>query len=411
MMPSERVLIVGTGHAAASAAVALRRAGYSGLIEMIGQEDEAPYQRPPLSKEYLSGAMSRRQLLLQPEAYWSERRIDIRLGTRVAEVDPLRLEVVTNTGERLGYNHLVWAAGGYARRLGCEGAELSGVHTLRSRADADLLRSQLADASRIVVIGGGYVGLEAAATLVSQGKEVILLEQQNRLLARVAAAELSEFYEGEHRRHGVDIRLNSSVAMMEGNQGHITAVRLDNHERLEADLAIVGIGLVPNVEALVSAGAAGGNGVAVDAQCRTSLPHIYAIGDCALHRNQYANDTHVRLESIQNAHDQAAVAAKAIVGSDGIYDSVPWFWSHQYDLKLQTVGLSMGFDDVVVRGDPDTRSFSVVYLRQGRVIALDCVNATRDYVQGKRLVEAGTMADRHELGDPAIALKQLVASS
>ena len=409
-MASDRVLIVGTGHAATSAASALRRAGFDGLIDLIGDETELPYQRPPLSKEYLSGAMDDRQILLHPEEYWNDRSISFHLGDGAAEIDPRRQEVVTRSGRRYGYTHLIWAAGGHARRLACEGGDLPGVHTLRSRTDAQRLRAEVVDAERIVVAGGGYVGLEAAATLATAGKQIVLLEAQDRLLARVAGEPISEFYEREHRLHGVDIRTGSSVVSIEGAGGRMNAVRLHDGELIAASMMIVGIGLVPNVAALINAGAEGDNGVSVDPQCRTSLPNVYAIGDCALHASRFADGRWIRLESIQNAHDQAAIAAKAIVGQDVAYDAVPWFWSHQYDLKLQTVGLSMGYDDVVVRGQSEARSFSLIYRRQGRVIALDCVNATRDYVQGRRLVEEGARATAKELADVATPLKSFAAA-
>lgn len=409
-MRSDRVVIVGTGHAATSAAIALRRLGFGGLILLIGEEVELPYQRPPLSKEYLSGEMGRDQILLHPPEYWSDRSIIFHLGDGATEIYPMTEEVVTRSGKRFSYTHLIWAAGGHARRLGCEGGDFAGVHTLRSRVDADVLRSQLPGAKRIVVVGGGYVGLEAAATLSNAGKEIVLLEAQGRLLARVAGKPLSEFYEREHRLHGVDIRTGSSVVAIEGDGDRMTAVRLSDGDRIPAETMIVGIGLVPNVGALLEAGAAGGNGVSVDAQCRTSLPNVYAIGDCALHASKFADGHWIRLESIQNAHDQAAIAAKAIVGQEVVYDAVPWFWSHQYDLKLQTVGLSLGYDDLVVRGQPEARSFSLIYRKQGKVIALDCVNATRDYVQGRGLVEEGAQAAPADLSDMARPLNSLAAS-
>jgi 3-phenylpropionate/trans-cinnamate dioxygenase ferredoxin reductase subunit len=407
---SDRVVIVGTGHAATSAATALRRLGFGGLILLIGEEVELPYQRPPLSKEYLSGEMDRDQILLHPPGYWSDRSVIFHLGDGVVEIDPVSEVVVTRSGRRFSYTHLIWAAGGHARRLGCEGGDFAGVHTLRSRADADELRSQLSGAERIVIVGGGYVGLEAAATLSVARKEIVLLEAQDRLLARVAGGPLSDFYEREHRLHGIDIRTDSSVVAVEGGGDRMTAVRLSNGDRIIADMMIVGIGLVPNVGALLDAGAAGGNGVSVDAQCRTSLPNVYAVGDCAVHANKYADGQWVRLESVQNAHDQAAVAAKAIVGQEVVYDAVPWFWSHQYDLKLQTIGLSLGFDEVIVRGQPETRSFSLIYRKQGKVIALDCVNATRDYVQGRRLVEEGARAASVDLADAAKPLKSFATA-
>lgn len=261
---------------------------------------------------------------------------------------------------------------------------------------------------RAVVIGGGYIGLEAAAVLSSLGKQVIVLEALDRVLARVAGEPISRFYEAEHRAHGVEVRTGVAVACIEEKDGAAVAVRLENGERLQADIVVVGIGIAPAVEPLLAAGASGSFGVDVDEYCRTGLPDIYAIGDCAAHENRYAGGARLRLESVQNANDQATTAAKAILGEPVPYSAVPWFWSNQYDLRLQTVGLSLGFDDLVLRGDPATRSFSVIYLREGRVIALDCVNAVKDYVQGKALVQNAALPAREELADQGIALKSLV---
>jgi 3-phenylpropionate/trans-cinnamate dioxygenase ferredoxin reductase subunit len=307
----------------------------------------------------------------------------------------------------VGYGELIWATGGAPRRLTCAGGDLAGVHTVRTLADADRIIAELPAVARAVVIGGGYIGLEAAATLTKFGKQVTLVEALDRVLARVAGEALSRFFEDEHRAHGVNVRLGVGVDCIEGEE-RVTGVRLADGELLPADLVIVGIGIVPAVAPLLAAGAAGGNGIAVDAQCRTSLPHVYAVGDCALHANGFApDDAPIRLESVQNANDQATVAAKTIVGTSAAYDAVPWFWSNQYDLKLQTVGLSTGHDAVVVRGDPLARSFSVVYLRHGAVIALDCVNAVKDYVQGRKLVVERRVVDPALLADPAVPLKEL----
>ena len=259
----------------------------------------------------------------------------------------------------------------------------------------------------MVVVGGGYIGLELAAVLTELGKTVTVLEAQDRVLARVAAEPLSRFYEAEHRARGVELRLGVTVDCIEGRNGAVSGVRLADGTLLACEMVIVGIGITPSVEPLIAAGAAGDNGVMVDEHCRTTLPDVFAVGDCAAHRNDFAGGDIIRLESIQNASDQAATAAKALMGSPERYQAVPWFWSNQYDIRLQTVGLSSGADDVLVRGDVAARSFSVIYLKAGRVIALDCVNATRDYVQGRKLVERGSMPDRAQLADPATALSAL----
>ena len=257
------------------------------------------------------------------------------------------------------------------------------------------------------MIGGGYIGLETAAVLNGLGKQVCLLEAQPRVLARVAGEPLSRFYEAEHRARGVELRTEVTVECITGVGGRATGVQLAGGEIIATDLVIVGIGIVPAVEPLLAAGAEGGDGVFVDEHCRTSLTGIHAIGDCAAHASRFAGGATIRLESVQNATDQASVAAKHIFGEPAVYDAVPWFWSNQYDLRLQTVGLSLGYDETVIRGDPAARGFSLVYIRQGRVIALDCVNATRDYVQGRRLVSEGARADRRLLADVAIPLKAI----
>jgi 3-phenylpropionate/trans-cinnamate dioxygenase ferredoxin reductase subunit len=401
------VLIVGAGHGGAQAAIALRQGKFEGSVAVLGDEPELPYERPPLSKEYLAGEKSFERILIRQPAFWEERQITMLPGRRVVAVDPVGHRVTTSDGTEIGYGKLIWAAGGHARRLSCAGGDLKGVHTVRTRADADRMIAELPAVTNAVVIGGGFIGLEAAAVLAKFGKKVTLLEALDRVMARVAGPDLSHFYEAEHRAHGVDVRLGVAVTAIEG-QDKVTGVRLADGDVVPADLVVVGIGIVPAVEPLIAAGAEGGNGVRVDAQCRTSLPDIFAVGDCALHANRFAGGAEVRLESVQNATDQATVAAKAILGEDVAYEATPWFWSNQYDLKLQTIGLSIGYDQAVVRGDPATRSFSVVHLKQGKVIALDCVNATKDYVQGRKLVETGAVIDPARLADTSVPLKEMI---
>lgn len=411
-MQRHDVLIVGGGHAGGQAAIALRQGGFTGSIALVLSEPEAPYERPPLSKDYLAGEKTFDRLLLRAETFWSERQIDLLLGRTVVAVDPEAHTVTLADGESLGYGQLVWAAGGAPRRLSCAGHDLQGVHAVRTRADVDRMIAELPAVEQVVVIGGGYIGLEAAAVLTKFGKRVVLLEALDRVLARVAGEALSRFYEVEHRAHGVDLRLGASVDCLIGEGGRVTGARLADGQVISAEMVVVGIGIEPSVAPLLAAGAEGGNGVAVDGFCRTSLADVFAIGDCALHANRYARGARIRLESVQNANDQAAVAATVIRGGEGAaYDAVPWFWSNQYDLKLQTVGLSIGHDQAVLRGDPASRSFSVVYLREGRVTALDCVNAVKDYVQGRKLVLDGARIASEALADTAIPLKQISVSS
>ncbi len=402
------VLIVGTGHGGAQAAIALRQQGFDGTIALVGDEPHLPYERPALSKEYLAGAKTFDRLLLRPEKFWAEHNVAVRCGQRIVSIDPDAHRVTCENGPEIGYGSLIWAAGGLPRRLSCAGSELGGVHSIRNRADVDRLIAELDSVDRIAVIGGGYIGLEAASALVKLGKKVVLLEALDRVLARVAGEAVSGFYAAEHRAHGVNLRLGVGVDAILGDGGRVSAVRLADGETVDVGMAIVGIGIVPEVELLGAAGADVANGVRVDQYCRTSLPDVFAVGDCALHANRFAGGTEIRLESVQNANDQAVCAARAIVGRSQPYDAVPWFWSNQYDLKLQTVGLSIGHDEVVVRGDPADRSFSAVYLRDGRVIALDCVNAVKDYVQGRALVMTGASPAIAALADESTPLKSLI---
>ncbi|MCD1623434.1 NAD(P)/FAD-dependent oxidoreductase [Citromicrobium bathyomarinum] len=410
-METRDVIIVGSGHGGAQAAIALRQNGFEGSVLMVSRDSELPYERPPLSKEYLSGDKPFERILIRPEQFWSDKNIELRLGTEVVAIDPAKHELTLGTGESVGYGKLIWAAGGAPRALTCSGADLKGVHAVRTRSDVDTLMQELGDgAKKAVVVGGGYIGLEAAAVLRKLDCEVTLLEAQPRVLARVAGEELSAFYQAEHRAHGVDLRLETMVDCLEGEDGRVARVRLHDGSAIDADLVIVGIGIVPSVEPLAKAGAVCSNGVDVDGSCRTSLENVFAIGDCAAHRSRWAQDAVLRIESVQNANDMATAAAKAICGDPQDYAAFPWFWSNQYDLKLQTAGLSTGYDATVLRGDPAARSFSVVYLRDGQVIALDCVNAMKDFVQGRKLVEQSVSPDPKAVADPGTPLKELATS-
>jgi 3-phenylpropionate/trans-cinnamate dioxygenase ferredoxin reductase component len=405
------VLIVGSGHAGAQAAIALRQLHFSGRVGIAGDEPGLPYERPPLSKDFLSGEKAPEQFQIRPSSFWPAHQIEILPGSRVVQVNPVAHTVSVEGRGESKYGSLIWAAGGAPRHLSCPGSDLPGIHYIRNLADVVHLRAELATAQDIVIIGGGYIGLEAAAVLSKLGKAVTVVEALNRILARVACEEISDFYQQEHRQNGVSLRLGVAATCIEEREGRASGVRLSAGAPLSADLIIVGIGIVPAVEPLIQAGAAGKNGVDVDSFCRTSLPDVFAVGDCAAHINSFAEDRRIRLESVQNANDQAKVAASTIVGNGAPYTSVPWFWSNQYDLRLQTVGLSGGYDHVVVRGSPASRSFSAIYLRQGTVIALDCVNASRDYVQGRSLVVARAKPDLSALADCSVGLKSLVSGT
>ncbi|WP_340588321.1 FAD-dependent oxidoreductase [Erythrobacter alti] len=404
-MTRHDVVIVGTGHGGAQAGIALRQQGFEGSILMIGRDRVPPYERPPLSKEYLAGEKPLERLLIRPETFWADKNIELMLGQTVTKVDPMAHEVELGSGERIGYGRLIWSAGGDARRMSCPGGHLDGVHAVRDIRDVDrMLEDLAAGAQHFVVIGGGYIGLEAAAVLRKLGRKVTLIEAMDRVLNRVAGEDLSAFYEAEHRRQGVDLRLGIGVERLTG-EDRVTGVVLTDGEEIACDAVVVGIGIVPAVGPLIAAGAAGANGVDVSETCHTSLEHVYAVGDCAAHPNVWANGAVIRLESVQNAHDMATTVAKSICGEAQPYAAFPWFWSNQYDLRLQTAGLNIGYDEAVLRGDPAERSFSVIYLKDGRVIAVDAVNRTKDYVQGRKLVEARVEVDPADLADVDKPLK------
>ncbi len=409
------IIIAGAGHGGAQTAIHLRQMGFTGSITLIGNEPELPYERPPLSKDYLAGDKPFERILIRPATFWADKSIDMRLGHAITDVDATGQRVTLGDGSAMTYGQLVWATGGDPRPLSCPGADLTGVHAVRTRADVDAIMAMLdqpGQVGRIAIIGGGYIGLEAAAVLTKLGKPTILIEALPRVLSRVAGEAISAFMESEHRNHGVDMRTGMGVTAIEGENGHVSGVRLADGSSVAADMVIVGIGIIPATAPLHAAGADcpdnAPGGVMVDAQCRTSLPHIYAIGDCAAHANDFVDGAVIRLESVQNAADQAKVVASNIMGNPMDYTATPWFWSNQYDLKLQTVGLSTGHDTTVVRGDPATRSFSVLYLKSDRVIAIDAINAIRDYTQGRKLVEARALIDPAILADADVALKDML---
>ncbi|CAN7598183.1 NAD(P)/FAD-dependent oxidoreductase [Pararhizobium sp. LjRoot238] len=396
-------LIVGSGHGGVQAAVSLRQHGFSGSIGLVSDDRDLPYERPPLSKDYLAGTKPFERILIRPPEFWATRNIDLLLGNEVTRLDATEKRVFCANGAAFGYGHLIWAAGGRPRKMTCAGHELRGIHSVRNRADVDGIIDDLESVQRVVVIGGGYIGLEAAAVLTKLGKAVVVLEAMDRVLARVAAEPLSRFYEKEHRDHGVDVRLGTGIESFVGQDGRLVGVRLTDGETLAADMAIVGIGILPCVEPLLAAGAVGCNGVDIDDHCRTSLANVFAIGDCA----RMVSGHGLRIESVQNASDQATAVTKTLCGEPVPYSAVPWFWSNQYDLRLQTIGLSSGYDQTVVRGDPNGRKFSVVYLREGVVIALDCVNAVKDYVEGRALVEGKARIAADTLADTGVTLKSM----
>ena len=403
------VVIVGAGQAGGQTALSLRKSGFAGTIAIVGSEPNAPYERPPLSKAYLKGQLPAEDLLLRDDAHWASLGVELLLGSPVISVDPTNKRITTAAGRSLGYGSLVWAAGGHARTLPLPGAGLAGVHTLRTLADADALRTQLGTARSAVIIGGGYIGLEAASVFSSLGLTVTVLEAQDRLLARVTSPVISEYFAQLHAAHGVDIRLGAAVKQIVPGQISAAAggVELDSGEVLPADIVIIGVGLVPNIEPLRAAGLACSNGVDTNAFGATSAPNIYAAGDCANAENSLAESGRIRLESVQNATEVAKRIAASLVAGTAPREAAPWFWSNQYATKLQTVGLLGGYDEYVVRGDSGSESFTVAYLREGVLIALDCVNTPRDFAQGRALVEARAVMDAADIADSSRELKTL----
>ena len=392
------VLIVGSGHAGAQVAIALRQRGFPGTIGLTGEDPNPPYERPPLSKDYLSGTRPFERMLLRPPSFWTDRDIAVSAGMRAVRVDPDARAVVFDDATTMDYGTLVWATGGRARRLDCAGHDLVGVHSVRTRADVDRLLAELPEVRTVVIVGGGFIGMEAAAVLSKFGKAVTLLEAQDRLLARVCGNEIATFYAAEHRAHGIDIRTGASVTRLVATGNHVSAVELEDGETIAADMVIVGIGIVPSVGPLRDAGASCDAAAIVDGMGRTSLPDIYAIGDCATRASAYARIERMRIESVQNASVMAQATAADIMGVTPDAEPVPWFWSNQFDLKLQTAGINIGYDRTLVSGDPASRSFAVAYLDGEQLLAVDCVNAPKSFVQAKKILAEGGTIDPTQHG-------------
>jgi 3-phenylpropionate/trans-cinnamate dioxygenase ferredoxin reductase subunit len=400
------VVIIGAGQAAAQMVDSLRRRGYAGALMMVGDEG-LPYQRPPLSKKYLAGELGLDRLQLRQPAYFVEQRVDLRLGRRATEIDRVAKRVRLDDGATLDYEHLVIATGSHPRRLKMPGADLGGVHYLRSLSDADHLRTEVHVGQHAVIIGGGYIGLEVAATLRQLGMEVTVLEMAERVMNRVVAEPVSRYYEREHANHGVKIELGARVLALHGDSnGRVSSVETDRGS-IAANLVVVGIGVLPTDELAQNAGLACDNGVVVDEYCQTSDPAIFAIGDCSNHPSTHYR-RRVRLESVDNAFEQANTVAANIAGTPTKHDRVPWFWSDQYHHKLLIVGLADGHDQAILRGDPANHSFSVCYLRDGEFIAIDTVNMAKDQMAARKLIASRMRPDASKLADVSVALKDCV---
>ena len=398
---TDHCVIVGASHAGVQLALQLRREGWQDAITLVGDEPGLPYQRPPLSKACLLGSKTPDGIPLRPQKLFEQSGIELRLGQRVTAISRDERTVLFDDGSSLAYSKLALCTGTRARRLEIPGADLPGLHYLRTAEDANGIVADLDSASRAVIIGGGYIGLEASAALRKLGIEVTVLELAPRLLARVTSPEVSMFFERLHREEGVRVITGVSVAAIEGTD-RVSGVRCAGGARFEADLVIAGIGVLPNSELAADAGLLTANGIVVDEFTRTSDHDIVAVGDVA---DQFSSryGLRVRLESVQNATDQAKTAAATLCGRRQAFSALPWFWSEQYDVKIQTAGLSVGFDRIVVRGDPgEGRSFSAWYFAGDRLLAVDAVNDMKAYVRGRKLIEAGLSPGIDELGDPGI---------
>jgi 3-phenylpropionate/trans-cinnamate dioxygenase ferredoxin reductase subunit len=409
---AENILIVGAGHAGGELATALRMEGCTAPITLVGEEAYLPYQRPPLSKAFLSGRVAIDSLYLRPAATYEKHGIELLLGSRVGALDRGSRHVELTDGRRIPYGKLALTTGGRVRRLPVTVAgsanDCGNFHYLRTIDDVGRIKAQFEPGFRLVIVGGGYIGLEVAAIGIERGLRVTVLEALPRVLARVTAPELSTFYERVHREAGVDIRTNTTVTAFEldSSRDAVSAV-LTSAGRVAADLVIVGIGLQPNVELAQAAGLEVGDGIVVNEFTVTSDPAIVAAGDCTSHPNS-AFERKVRLESVPNAVEQARTAAAVLAGKPRAYDAVPWFWSDQYDLKLQMVGLSAGYDQLVLRGSPAGRAFAAFYLRAGRLIAADAVSRPHEFMIAKRLVAARATVSAVHLADESFPLKSLL---
>ena len=380
----ENVVIIGASHAAAEAISTLRRSGWTGSITLIGDEKELPYQRPPLSKGYYQGELATEKLAIKNTEFYIKANVDLYLGQRAESINRDDQTIVLDSGDTLEYSHLILATGTRARHLPVVGGDLPNIKYLRTVADVDDIKNTLNANAKLLIVGGGYIGLEVAASAVKQGYTVTVLEAMDRVLARVTSPVISEFYQSMHAQEGVEIRLSTALEKFE-QVGEQTFALLANGDKLEFDCAIVGIGVIPNVELAEEAGLACDNGIVVDEFTRTADPNIYAVGDCSNHPN-LIYQRRIRLESVPNAVAQAKTAAKAICGEDIAYNQLPWFWSDQYDVKLQTAGLLEGYDDYKVEGDITSRKFSVSYFKDGQLIALDALNSPAEFMKSKKLI-------------------------
>jgi 3-phenylpropionate/trans-cinnamate dioxygenase ferredoxin reductase subunit len=401
-----RVVILGAGHAGGSAAAALRHFGHAGPIVLVGEEPLLPYQRPPLSKAWLKGEADEEELQLRPPSFYAENDITVRLGIMATRIDRQAKQVTLSDGEVLPYDALIIATGARARRLDLPGGEMARTMELRTAADAEMLKAAIAPGKRLMIVGGGYVGLEVAASARALGAEATVIEREPRILARVACPILSDFFTAYHRKQGVRFELDAFVEALEGEGGQVTAVRLNDGRRMPCDLVLIGVGALPNQELAEAAGLPCHHGIVVDEEARTEDPSIFAIGDVT-RRPLPLYGRSFRLESVPNALEQAKQAAAAITGHKPPPHEVPWFWSDQYDLKLQIAGLPFDIDDLVVRGDPASARFAVFHMKGDAIQAVEAINSPAEFMGGKLLIGTQKPVSREKLADPSISMKEV----
>jgi 3-phenylpropionate/trans-cinnamate dioxygenase ferredoxin reductase subunit len=399
------IVIIGAGQGAGQAAASLRQQGYEGAVTILGDEAFPPYQRPPLSKQYLSGDLPLERVYVRAEKFYADKDIDLRTNTRVASLDVTAKTVTTESGEDIAYDKLMIATGSRPRKLSIEGSDLEGIHYLRTIADVDGIAEAMKSAKNLVIVGGGYIGLEVASVAATAGLTVSVLEMEDRILQRVTTPEMSAFYHQLHTGRGVNVMTNTGVSGFSGTSDGKVAQVLCGDTSIEADLVIVGIGIIPNIELAQEAGISCDNGIVVNDHCQTSNADVYAIGDCSNHPNPILG-RRLRLESVPNAMEQARVACANMCGEDKVYAAVPWFWSDQYELKLQMVGFSSDGDTQVLRGDQDKNQFAMFYLKDGAIVAVDAVNSPREFMICKQLY--GKQVDAEKLADPEVDLKTLL---
>ena len=408
---AKRIVVLGGGQAAAQAIQSLRMGGYEGELTLVGAEAALPYQRPPLSKAYMKGEFAEERLYFKPAAWYEDNKVDLVLSTRAIAINRADRTVEIEHGGKLGYDALIIATGSRPRDLPIEGADLEHVYALRDLADVERIRPQMVAGRSIVIVGAGYIGLEAAAVAQQMGLKATVLEMAPRVLARVTSPVMSAFYETEHRQQGVDIRTETSLSRLEGtDDGAVSKAVLNDGTVLDADIVLVGIGILPNEELARDAGISCNNGILVDRDARTSDPRVFAAGDCASRPLVHFGRSG-RLESVHNAIEQGKLAAAAILGKPRPAEDCPWFWSDQYDLKLQIAGLSQGYDEIVVRGNPEDRKFAAFYLKNSTLIAVDAINSPPEFLASKKLIMSGAKISADILADTSISMKEIAAKA